>query len=129
MKRGVAACLLLTASPVCAGQVRVDLSKADCLRLLTDSAEYVPGVSVTGQAVAPADLNGGIPLPDLDDMTFPVYLDLKRDFPFQDSEMKEGNVPLAQVEIKNGQVFVNGRVVSENGVTSLKKECKSNLEK
>ena len=129
MKRGLALCLFFIAPSVCAGQVRVDMSKADCLRLLADSAEYIPGVSVTGQAVTPADLNDNIPLPDLNNMTFPVYLDLERDFPFWDSKTAMGFFPLAHVEIKNGQVFVNGHLVSENGVTSLKKECESELEK
>lgn len=129
MKKALTVGLFLIASPVCAGQVRVDLSKADCLQLLTDSAEYVPGVSVTGQAVTPADLNENIPLPDFNNMTFPVYLDVERDFPFWESKTEAGFVPLAQVEIKNGQVFVNGHLVSENGVMSLKKECESERKK
>lgn len=121
--------LLLITSPVCAEQVRVDVSKTDCLRLLTDSAEYVPGVSVTGQAVTPADLDDNISLPDLNNMAFPVYLNLERDFPFWNSEMNMGFLPLAQVEIRNGQVFVNGRVLSETGKTSLKTECAAYLKK
>ena len=92
-------------------------------------SRVVPGISVTGQAVTPADLNENIPLPDLNNMTFPVYLDLERDFPFWESKTEAGFVPLAQVEIKNGQVFVNGRLVSENGVMSLKKECESERKK
>lgn len=129
MKRTLTACLLLTAFPVAAEQVRVNVSKADCIRLLTSSADYVAGVSTTGRAVAPAGLNGGGPSPDVDNMSFPVYLELERDRSFGNFGLNAGVIPFTRVEIKNGQVFVNGALLSGNGMTALKKECEAGLEK
>ena len=130
MNKTLPVCLCLIASTVCADPVRMDVSGRDCFRLMTSSAEYVPGVSVTGQAVAPADLNGGtdMPLPDLDDMTLPVYVDLERNFPFWDSELEAGVIPVARVDFKDGWVFVNGKPVSRQVQAVLKEECRKSFE-
>ena len=116
---------------VCAEPLRINIHKQDCIRLLSQSADYVPGVSATGQAVAPADLNGGtnIPLPDLENMTLPIYLNLKRDFPFWASDLDAGFLPVARVDFRGGQIFVNDTLVSEEGINALKKACFDGLKK
>ena len=121
----------LMAFQACAEPVRLHLSVKDCRRLLDDSASYVAGVSTTGKAVAPADLNqnADVSLPDLDNMIFPVYLDLKRDFPFWESKMKTGFVPIGRIEFKDGDVFVNGTLVSKNKQNVLKEVCRKNIDK
>ena len=130
MKKVLPVCFCLMASAAYGGQVRVDLQKQDCIRLLSSSPDYVAGVSVTGKNIVSSDLNGiGSLFFDFDNMVFPVYLDLERDFPFWKSKTALGKIPLTRVEIKGGKVFVNDVFVSENGVNSLKNECKSVLKK
>jgi len=131
MKRIALALFFLMTENVWAEPVRADIPKSDCIHLLAESADYVPGISVTGQEVVSADLNSGInmPLPDLENVTLPVYLNLKRDFPFLSSDFESGFLPVAQVDFQDGQVFVNGMLVFEDGVKALKKACKKSLEK
>lgn len=131
MKKIALAFLFLTTGNVCAEPVRVDIPKSDCTRLLTESAAYVSGVSVTGREVVPADLNDGadVPLPDLENMTLPVYIDLKRDFPFWASDMEAGFLPVARVDFRGGQIFVNGAPVSKEGENALRKACLESLKK
>ena len=123
MKKVFPLLFFLTASAVCADPVRVDVSKQDCFRLMTASADYVAGVSVTGQPVVPADLNA----PDFENVTIPVYLERPRDFPFQN--LSPQTVPLIRAEYRDGQVFVNGTPVPDKAVNDLKNACKKSLEK
>ena len=130
MNKMLPLCFCLITAAASAEQVLLDLKKTDCIRLSEAFPDYVPGVSVTGRAVVSADLDNknSLFLRDLNDMSFPVYLDLKRDFPFWNSETVMGSIPLSRVEIQDGKVFVNGFLVSENGEKSLKKACKNVFE-
>ena len=130
MKRAVPALLFLMAENAFAGSVRVDVSRSDCARLNVVPANYVAGVSVTGRPVVPADLNGGVSVspPDVENMSFPVYLDLERDYPFFNSELDIGALPVARVDFRDGRVFVNGTLVSEKTVDLLKDECRKRIE-
>ena len=130
--------------------VQVKVSARECYRLVMSEASYVPGISVTGQAVVPADLNAksslsttGQPvvpadlngnmtatdLPDLMTLTLPISLDLEKNYGFWDSDLDFGSVPLAKIEIRDGQVFVNGRLISANTADALKKACKEQINK
>ena len=123
MKRAASVLLLLMAENAFADPVRVDVSRSDCARLNVVPANYVAGVSSTGRPVVPADLNGGIsvPLPDVENMSFPVYLDLERDYPFFNSELNMGALPAARVDFHDGRVFVNGTLVSQTTVDGDRK--------
>ncbi len=127
MKRAALAFLFLMTGNAEADPVRIDVSKQDCARLNVVPANYVAGVSSTGQPVVPADVNGNVsvPLPDFENMSFPVYLDLERDYPFLNSELNTGIIPVARVTFENGKVFVNGTLVSETTVDTLKDECRN----
>ena len=123
MKKVFPLLIFFMTSAVCAEPVRVDVSERDCLRLLFSSADYVAGVSATGEPVVPADPNA----PDFENATVPVYLERQRDFPFQDFSPR--TVPLITAEYRDGQVFVNGTPVSDNAANNLKNACKKSLEK
>ena len=129
MKKAIIVCFCLIVFPAFAEPVRIDLSPKDCHRLLDDSAAYVPGVSTTRKAVVPADLNqsADIPLPDLDNMTFPVYLDLEQNFPLWKEKGQRGFAPVGQVEFKDGDVFVNGTLVSKNKLNAVKQVCREKM--
>ena len=121
MKKVFPLLIFFMASAVRAEPVRVDVSRRDCLRLLFSSADYVAGVSVTGQPVVPADLNA----PDFENVTMPVYVERGRDFPFQAPSPQ--TVSVIRAEYRDGRVFVNGIPVSDNASNDLKNACKKSL--
>ncbi len=94
------------------------------------SADYVPGVDASGRAVAPADLGGGynLPLPDLKTVTLPVSLDLEKNFPFLASSLWLGSIPIARIQIRDGQAYVNGRPLTQDAAAALKQACLSSGE-
>lgn len=124
---------------------QIQMSAADCRKISSVPAAYTPGVSTTGQAVAPADLgedstlsttgqtvapadlNGGYQMaaPDLQTLNLPVTLDLEKNFPFWGSSLDFGTIPVAEVEVRGNQIFVNGHLISDNGLSALKQACSS----
>ena len=126
-----------------AQSIHIKVSNSDCQKLLSSSADYIPGVSVTGQQVAPADLNESgmfattgqavvpanidesvsVPSFDLMTLTLPVSFDLGKNQSFWNSSLGFGDIPVAQVEMKDGQIFMNGRLIYGNDLATLKKAC------
>lgn len=117
MKRLAAVLLLLPVLPLRAETVAV--SPADCAKL----SAYAAGVSTTGKAVVPADLNGGYQINAPTDFVLPVRVDLKRYYGFYESELRYGEIPAAEVEVKNGRVFLNGKAVENADADLLSKAC------
>lgn len=128
--RGILIFLCLFPAVLRAESVQIRISPQDCYRLAVPGADYVPGVSADGRSVAPADINGGVSVtpPDLTTLTLPVFLDLKKDFGFWNSDLEFGFIPVARVEIKEGRIFVNGVLVSESGAEALKKACAEQID-
>lgn len=89
------------------------------------SADYQPGVSVTGDAVVPADLNGGYDFPsvDLQDIELPISVDLSKNFPFFQSSLDMGSIPVGNVTFKNGRVYMNGHPLTNDAANILKEQC------
>lgn len=117
MKRLAALLLLLPALPLRAETVAV--SPAGCAKL----ADYVAGVSMTGKAVVPADLNGGYQINAPTDFILPVRVDLKRYYGFYESELRYGEIPAATLEVRDGRVFLNGKAVENADADLVSKAC------
>lgn len=128
----VLAAVLHAADPVAAAQDSAPaLTAADCRRLLSglmsDSADYVPGVSATGEAVAPADL------PPSDDATLgggshafdevEVRL-IGRPVPLGDTgiaaELRPGRIT---VNTRTGEVLLNGQPLTGQDRGALARYC------
>lgn len=94
------------------------------------SVDYVPGVDAAGRAVAPADLGGGydLPVPDLKTVTLPVAVDLEKNFPFLASSLWLGSIPIARIQIRDGQAYVNGHPLTQDAAAALKQACLSPAE-
>ena len=117
MMKRLAAALLLLAKPLSAETVAV--SVADCARL----ANYVAGVSTTGKAVVPADLNGGYPVDEPTDFDLPIRVDLRRNYGFQESLLKYGEIPAAAVQVQDGRVFLNGKAIESADADLIARAC------
>ncbi len=117
MKRLAVAALLLLTKPLSAETVAV--SAADCVKL----AAYAAGVSTTGKAVVPADLNGGYKIDAPTDFDLPVRVDLRRDYGFQESLLKYGEIPAAAVQVQDGRVFLNGKAIGNADADLIAKTC------
>jgi hypothetical protein len=129
---------------------RIRISSADCVMWLRQekavpanyvpgvsttgqavaSADYVPGRNTAGQAVAPADLEGGynLPVSDLKTVTLPVAVDLEKNFPFLASSLWLGSIPIARIQIRDGQAYVNGHPLTQDTAAVLKQACLSSGE-
>jgi len=117
MKRLAVAALLLLTKPLSAETVAV--SVADCARL----ANYVAGVATTGKAVVPADLNGGYQIDVPMDFDLPVRVDLRRNYGFQESLLKDGEIPAAAVQVRDGRVFLNGKAIENADADLIAQAC------
>ena len=108
---------------------KIRISKEACRRLKSGSAavpaDYRAGVSTTGKAVAPADLNGGYAWaePDLQDIELPISVDLEKNFPFFQSSLEMGTVPVGNVTFKDGKVYMNGVLLSDDAANVLREQC------
>lgn len=142
-------CFMLFSSFSFAQTAQVRMSAEDCQKLMAASAQYVPDVSVTGQAVvpadvsdtdlfsttgqavAPADLNGSVAmnLENLQTLNLPISFDLSKNQSFWNSSLDVGDIPVARVKIENGQIFVNGALVSGSDLNALKSACFNKLNK
>ena len=120
MIKGLLFLFFLFSFPVAAEPLEVRISGRDCSELTLVPADWQPDTHVV-----PADLNAEVPtnLPDFLNRTFTVYFDLKKDFRFWNSDLDFDYLPVAVVEIKDGQIFVNGSPVSRYGEETLKKAC------
>ena len=105
---------LLTILSLPAQAIEVTYSQEMC-RLLAEytldkGVTYQPGVDVHGNAVAPADINGGsaFQLPEI--IKIPLSVDLAQRFGLPDFTDGELSAPLGILEItKDGQVLQDGR--------------------
>ena len=120
----VTALSLATAVGVAAGPETVVVLSEDCRRLVrhVPSADvtFTPGVDVYGRSVTPAELNGSsqLELPT----TFTFVLEFQ---PLEDEErLDQTTLALGAVMVdEKGEVFFNGRPVSNDEEAELARLC------
>lgn len=125
----VLALLIASTGLSTAEEVRMEVSRKDCERIVKYTADpdvtYKPGVDVHGNAVAPADLNGNqIKIPDH------IFIDLS--LPFKDLlknynpklENAEVYVGTVEYDIASGRLLFNGQELTDPAENAIAKECR-----
>ncbi len=106
----------------------VAITKADCGYLVkhVPSADvaYQPGVDVNGNAVAPADLNGGIQVVAPEDFTIDIEVELFERFGIPvDPDLFEATANIGKVEVRHGRLYFNGQPLQDEAAAALSERC------
>ena len=88
---------------------KIRISKEACRRLKT------------GSASVPADYQAASV--DLQDIELPISVDLSKNFPFFQSSLDMGSIPVGNVTFKNGRVYMNGHPLTNDAANILKEQC------
>lgn len=97
---------------------RVELCHVLDKHVPDDDVTYKPGVDVKGNAVAPADLNGGSDFELPETIKIPLTINLAEEFDI-DGEYTEDslNAPLGMIEVRmDGAVIYNGQDISSQAM-------------
>jgi hypothetical protein len=87
-------------------------------------ADYVPGVDVNGDAVAPADLPSGAP-PALENFPIEIGVNLKKRFGLAaGSQFFRGKAVVGLVTVRDGDAYFNGAKLASNERDMLAAACK-----
>ncbi len=109
------------AFPLIAALAVTNSVAVDC----NDLAAYRAGRDVYGRPVVGADLNGGYGIAAPESFSLPVAVLLKQAYPKWQSDTFFGALPVARVEVHDGQVFLNGKLVAADDVDTINAACDS----
>ena len=85
---------------------------------------YQPGVDVNGNAVAPADLNGGIQVVAPEDFTIDIEVELFERFGIPvDPDLFEATANIGKVEVRHGRLYFNGQPLQDEAAAALSERC------
>jgi hypothetical protein len=88
-------------------------------------ADYVPGVDVNGDAVAPADLSSGEPPLALENFPIEIGVNLKKRFGGSAaSQFFRGKAIVGLVTVREGSAYFNGAKLAQNEHDLLLAACK-----
>lgn len=91
-----------------------------------DDVNFVPGVDVSGNPVAPADLNGGYGIAAPDEVTIDIRLDLAQRLGLGEgaaSALIGGEGVIGQVTVSGNDLFWNGTLLSRDSQFALLESC------
>jgi hypothetical protein len=107
-------------------QATIRMTEADCSRLTAHvpaaDVAYQPGVDVNGNAVAPADLNGGTQIAVPDVIAIPVTIDLATTLGINTNFLARPTVGTVEVT-SDGRVSYNGQPVGGHAQQELARLC------
>jgi hypothetical protein len=109
---------------------RMIMSSAVCTALAglapaVPGADYVPGVDVNGDAVAPADLPGSAPPLVLENFPIEIGVNLKKRFGVSaGSQFFRGKPIVGLVTVREGDAYFNGAKLAQNERDLLLAACK-----
>lgn len=107
-------------------QATIRITEADCASLTAHvpaaDVAYQPGVDVNGNAVAPADLNGGTQIAVPDVISIPVTIDLATSLGIATNFLARPTVGTVEVTA-DGRVSYNGQPIGGDAQQELAKLC------
>ncbi len=113
-------------------QAEIAVSRRDCERLVrhepAPDVAYQPGVDVHGNAVAPADLGGGvqIELPDVIYIPIEVLVQDKYGIP-ANSVLYNARAQVGVVEVRGNRVFYEDQELTDPETAALEAVCRDRL--
>ncbi len=119
----------LSSETAAAQTTRVEISRADCQRLVRHQPQadvaYQAGQDVYGRPVAPADLDGGFQLDLPERFTFDLeFQPLDDDDELDQTTFSVGRV---SVDVASGQATYNGRPLQSQAQAELSARCQQIL--
>lgn len=103
---------------------------ADCHQIVyhipADDVAFVPGVDVSGNPVAPADLNSGYGITAPEEVTIDIRLDLARRLGLGEgvaSALIGGEGVVGQVRVKGQDLYWNGALLPRDNQAALLEAC------
>ncbi|WP_019643612.1 hypothetical protein [Novispirillum itersonii] len=125
---------LLFSLPAPAAENYVGINPSACRKVTVGSTsadvEYKPGVDVNGRAVVPADGPGGSLDPAagrkmLEVIRIPITVDLAKRMGLGAGGTKFGSeVPLGEVTLRNGQVYLDGAPLTNSEQQQINDACR-----
>jgi hypothetical protein len=108
---------MIMSSGVCAALAR--------LAPAVPGADYVPGVDVKGDAVAPADLPGSAPLTAPENFPIEIGVNLKKRFGVSAaSHFFHGKAIVGLVTVRDGRTWFNGAPLADNERDMMAAACR-----
>ena len=127
---GAIALSMLTAA---AAVAEIAISERDCRQLVVKhepapDVTYQPGVDVHGNAVAPADLNGGsqLKLPDVIYIPLEVLIQDKYGIP-ANSVLYEAKAQVGIVSVRGDKVYYEDQLLNDPETVALEEACRAKL--
>ena len=110
----------------------VTITKADCSQLVEHApapdVAYQPGVDVTGNSVAPVDLNGGYQLELPETIVIDIEVDLLDRFGIPANPvLYDANAVIGRVEYRDGRATFNGQPLQDEAQAELSRRCQEIL--
>jgi hypothetical protein len=109
---------------------RLVMSSAVCTLLAglapaAPGADYVPGVDVNGDPVAPADLPSSAPPLALENFPIEIGMNLKQRFGISaTSQFFRGKAVVGLVTVRDGRAWFNGAALADNERDMMAAACK-----
>jgi hypothetical protein len=125
--------IVLAALGSASARAEIAISERDCRQLVVKhepapDVTYQPGVDVHGNAVAPADLNGGsqLKLPDVIYIPLEVLIQDKYGIP-ANSVLYEAKAQVGVVAVRGDKVYYEDQLLNDPETVALEEACRAKL--
>jgi hypothetical protein len=125
--------ITLTFAGSVSAMAEIAISERDCRQLVVKhepapDVTYQPGVDVHGNAVAPADLNGGsqLKLPDVIYIPLEVLIQDKYGIP-ANSVLYEAKAQVGIVAVRGDKVYYEDQLLNDPETVALEEACRAKL--
>ncbi len=126
--------LTLVPAAARAEKVKAKVTRADCQNVVSHQPDadvaYRPGVDVHGNAVVPADLNGGSQFKAPKEIHIPITIDIGKRFGVSStSGLYDAEAEMGVVTWRDGKITYNGQPLNNQDEAALAAACRRILNK